>query len=598
MKKLLLLGMFVTCIGSASAQGPTISLVGNSPMINKGTIDMEVLTQVIQQKQEEVKQHVFRNTIIKEFNDHSYLDHLKNYTTYSFIYHLMDIMTSGKNKTVITKKIIQDASEFAYIYGMVMYVQQNYKANKVLVALDDKFSIGPNFIEAAKVRVNQNDRQSNVTIPPDIKNFNLMIDLCYDIVVHDDNLHPGFTFSADLDDPTFKTWYDADNVYLVERNKAGPAGQPKFDAEKTSIQFLLQQFTAKIKQAGQLLQALKTLSNSPDHNLATATTTLLSTYGDLSASDLQAKINELISKFDGSIPADQKFTLNSAYNTIKDNYDQYKPLYTFYTQLQKSDFKDFTLTQDQYYALKAITLDFLKLVRHQFKNDVVGSVLDFLIENTIVEYNSNSTNNPIPEKTATINDKGYIYIDIDALVSAIEQHFAPSDKKAVYVSVFFSLGTNQASFLNKNSLATDNNGNPKSLGNLYYASEKIGIKYKFWNWRYTHSFQPGENFNYYNKPGTYPRSWLRPQQQPTISDVYIMFYGSGLLYNLVNLKSEDKFNYAIAGAGLGITFFNGLSLNVGLACPYTDKRFKGENTFVNFGIDIPIIDYIAALAKK
>ncbi|MDB5022864.1 MAG: hypothetical protein JWP78_619 [Mucilaginibacter sp.] len=117
MKKLLILGILLAYIGKVSAQGPTINLVGSSPSFSKGTINTEVLTAVIQQKQEEVKQHVFRNTIVKEFNDHSYLDHLQNYTTYSFVYHLMDIMTSGKNKTVITKSIVQDATEFAYIYG-------------------------------------------------------------------------------------------------------------------------------------------------------------------------------------------------------------------------------------------------------------------------------------------------------------------------------------------------------------------------------------------------------------------------------------------------------------------------------------------------
>ncbi|MDB5022865.1 MAG: hypothetical protein JWP78_620 [Mucilaginibacter sp.] len=425
-----------------------------------------------------------------------------------------------------------------------------------------------------------------------------MVDLVYDLVLNKPDLHPGFSFNADASDPAFSTWYKSDNVYLQEIASANPTQKAALQAESDAVEVLIRGLLANISQASALLDNLKTLSKSPG-NLGSEVITLLSDYGSLSASEIQTKVNTLITNYGAVFPAGvNSANIQTAVTALQADYDHYKFIYGFYAQLKKSDFKDFTLTQDQYYGLKYITQDFLKLVRNQFKNDVVGSVLDFLIENTIIEYNNAATNTQVTEQTATINDKGYIYIDIESLVSQIEQHFAPSDKKTVYLSVFFSLGTNQASFLNSNSLAVDANNNPKSLGNLYYASEKIGLKYKFWNWAYTHSFQPGENFNYYNAPGTSPRSWLRPQQQPTISDFYIMVYGSGLLYNLVNLKSDDKFNYAIAGAGLGITFFNGLSLNVGLACPYTDKRFKSENTFINFGIDIPIIDYIAALAKK
>lgn len=95
-KSLTLTVVFSACFVLISlAQGPMLSLVGGSPSFAKGNINTEILSKVIQQKQEEVKQYVFRNTIIKEFNNSQYTDHLKNYTTYSFLYNLMDVMTSG-----------------------------------------------------------------------------------------------------------------------------------------------------------------------------------------------------------------------------------------------------------------------------------------------------------------------------------------------------------------------------------------------------------------------------------------------------------------------------------------------------------------------
>ena len=91
---------------------------------------------------------------------------------------------------------------------------------------------------------------------------------------------------------------------------------------------------------------------------------------------------------------------------------------------------------------------------------------------------------------------------------------------------------------------------------------------------------------------------MRPPPKPTVSDIHLFAYGSGLLYNIANLKSTDNFNYAIAGAGFGMTFFNGLTANFSVACPFTDNKFYSNNTFLNLGFDIPIVEYIAGLRKK
>ena len=80
--------------------------------------------------------------------------------------------------------------------------------------------------------------------------------------------------------------------------------------------------------------------------------------------------------------------------------------------------------------------------------------------------------------------------------------------------------------------------------------------------------------------------------------MHLMVYGSGLLYNLVDLKSNDDWNQAVVGTGIGVTFFNGLSANIGVAVPFTDNNFKSENAYLNIGFDIPIIEYIGALSKK
>jgi len=80
-----------------------------------------------------------------------------------------------------------------------------------------------------------------------------------------------------------------------------------------------------------------------------------------------------------------------------------------------------------------------------------------------------------------------------------------------------------------------------------------------------------------------------------------MIYGSGILYNIVDLKSETNFNYAITGAALGLEFFNGLEFNLGYAMPLVSKNNIGEmldKGFINIGFDIPIFEYLKAAKNK
>src|ERR1700748_243240 len=87
----------------AQSQNPQLSLTGGSVNFNKGTINTEVLTQIIQEKQDEVKKQVFRNIIVKDFNKFDYTKELKNFTTYHYIYNIMNTLVEGKDKTAMTK---------------------------------------------------------------------------------------------------------------------------------------------------------------------------------------------------------------------------------------------------------------------------------------------------------------------------------------------------------------------------------------------------------------------------------------------------------------------------------------------------------------
>lgn len=541
-------------------KSPTLELTGTKPSLTKGTIDTELLSQIIQEKQEEIKQRVFRNTIIAQFNKYPYTERLNNFTTYNYLYKLMDVLTSGKNKTVMTKSITENTAEFAFIYGLILYASNStIEDSKVIV--DDKQRI--------KIRENE------------IEEFNIYIDMCLDILLtSNEDYLKHFNFKETLSNNYYKRWYTNDNKYLKFKS------DPNWITKRTQLE-------TKIKAFFDLVDQLNTLYKKIDSSEEIKT--LFNDIVEMDIDEFDAELEKVETNI--NIAANASFqqelsNIRSALTSIKGYSDNTKDnimhLLNFYKGLKKSNFRDFTLEEDQFYAMKFIMTKFIDQARAQYKNnDIIASVLDFLLENTLVEFKAIEADNEEEEK-------GYLFMDIESLISSIDNSFGSVKNKGIlnYVTPFLSIGTNYASF-GDSDIMIESNGQATTLSHLYYASEKIGIKYKVWNWKYTRSFRAGESFDYY---GFKDITWRRPQQEPLVSDLYIFGYGSGLLYNLIDVKSESEFDYAIFGAGVGITFFNGLSVNASIASPLINKKL--DNSFFNVGLDIPIIDYISALSKK
>lgn len=147
----------------------------------------------------------------------------------------------------------------------------------------------------------------------------------------------------------------------------------------------------------------------------------------------------------------------------------------------------------------------------------------------------------------------------------------------------------------------------KPIYSVNYVSEKIGVKYKVIDRVRRYSFGPpsdtvmfkfsGQNKN--RKPFLPKfRRWAResaPKNKPLMTDVHLILYGSGILYNINHLNSESRFNKASYGLAAGVSFFNGIDFNIGYSTVFGDKIKYG---FTNIGFDISISEYLAALRKK
>ena len=130
------------------------------------------------------------------------------------------------------------------------------------------------------------------------------------------------------------------------------------------------------------------------------------------------------------------------------------------------------------------------------------------------------------------------------------------------------------------------------------ASEKFGLKFIFFDRKYTHSFGPGEWFQY--KGTKSYRKWLEPvTKNPIITHGYVNAYLSGILYNIVDLKTNKEFDFGIFGAGGGITLFNNLDVNASIGWVMTKSfmQLDRNNLFYSISFDIPIFEYIKAIKK-
>ena len=132
-------------------------------------------------------------------------------------------------------------------------------------------------------------------------------------------------------------------------------------------------------------------------------------------------------------------------------------------------------------------------------------------------------------------------------------------------------------------------------------ARKIGFKLKIWDFKYLSSFEDADKFQYWTsclfgienvKTGS------KPTREPLLSDIHLLFYGSGILYTIINTKSEEEFKDPLIGTGIGFSFKNGLDFNISYGIPIiSDQEFDayGKLQFVNFGFDIQIGEYISRL---
>lgn len=164
----------------------------------------------------------------------------------------------------------------------------------------------------------------------------------------------------------------------------------------------------------------------------------------------------------------------------------------------------------------------------------------------------------------------------------------------------FTVGTNTAAFNRPLTL-----GDGSTINNYSFVGEKIGVKFKLYDNQYLKSFSRGETYTYwrYGIPFLGKTTFVRnaPPSEPILSNVHLLAYGSGVLYNLANTGTTKDFNSPLVGAGIGLTFFNGLDINASIGTAVvSNKPFLDKSVpfYFNLGMDIQFVEYIDRLNQK
>jgi len=181
-------------------------------------------------------------------------------------------------------------------------------------------------------------------------------------------------------------------------------------------------------------------------------------------------------------------------------------------------------------------------------------------------------------------------VDLEEIILEIADKYSAT--KSGSFELLLDIGINQAMFLNSNGYRVSDT---ESITNLSFASEKIGFRWKLCDFERIRQEKIDQAYD--EKIGELKR--FQFQQKPSVLNVHFRAYGSGLLYNLVDLKTSNNFNSAIGGAGIGLSFFNGLDASVNIAHAFdATSDISKDNAMITIGFDVRMTEYIKKVREK
>lgn len=627
MAGMFLLNFSILAQESTFHESPSLQMGLNGLTFKPGNLDAELIAQIIAEKQEEVKTKVIKNWMLKQVND-------AGGTIYTYTDNILNSILYEKSTEIRTKNILENTVNLTFSMAFAKFYFEkskndekwkNLSAKLIVLAKEREDSKASKFYDCLTGEKKQNksfisiDDNSHVQSAP----FIYLLDIVSEAIKQNPKLqrlglmrpiYSGENNSLNLYiNDTLKKVNGAEEIYNdvsnILQNSLDNIGflskylSTQSLTQKDSEEVLIQEtitmnqgdFLSKVKANITIIEKIITDSGSEYKTFQNLHFSDLNEYllylrrlEDLgngkislsSASDIVYHINkEIKPRFEG---------LKAFVPEIKDLYVATNQLEKFIlsSATSKSDKAKFTeylrLVAKLYEFRKAKTYsDYLNIVNdlpNLIPSEQIGSTLK-----TLLSFVKNYT--IIKSET---NGNEVIEVDLESLLARLQFY---SNNRLRPVRFVFSVGANTG-YTNKQSIMV----NGEYISNLSYVGEKIGVKFMLKDWQYLRSFNKNQTF--YRTGRKYIR--LQPPQEPTVSNLHLLFYGTGILYNLTNSSNNKNFTLPMVGTGLGLTFFNSLDMNLSFNFPQKkEKSFKENFSFktsiISLGFDIPINEYLSKL---
>ena len=226
-------------------------------------------------------------------------------------------------------------------------------------------------------------------------------------------------------------------------------------------------------------------------------------------------------------------------------------------------------------------LNFLKFIGNIKELDKAETFTYLLKTMNDYEYlfrNANGEKKLIPDLINSLREYAIVDLDNNSIeidVASVLTHLLEKyQNETSNWSFYATVGLNQNWAPNGNLI--DNNGKPYNSFNT--ASEKIGVKYKLWNFNRSPLYQD--------------KLFHNVKRKALVSDIYVFPYVSGIMYKIADTSGKG-YNSSNIGAAIGLTFFNSLDFNINASLPMEGQVFK--NHILGFSFDIPLSEYLKRL---
>ena len=507
----------------------------------KANIDVDLLSDIISKKQDEIKKKVLSEIVVRNIKT-------SNYVSYTMLYNMLNVLLTEKNKTVIQQRVILEMSSFAI--GIVTYnlflkdttgLYHEFNFNSLTEGISGLSPKAKNELERLRTEL------SSGSI-----NLKKIIEL--------KKIYPeiaGKKLPGNLDEERRKVLFSFD--YFFSKIIDLP-----FMKEKKLVDPDFVFFSQGIR----------------DYNMKE----MKEKYPQLVAS-----IDACIARFEEKIALIEHYTgaANTLIGEARDFYNNFKG-----DDLRNASNKVAVIHLVKLFQLGYEVYKDFKQPEGEGDNIFIAKIGEIISKYVITDLSELET-----------KDGAYHFkIDVEGIILALQSafpdlniHISSIRKHTIGVDPFFTIGFNYSHF-NIDSINIENNLVPIK-SDVGFASEKLGIKFIFSDMKYTRSFGVNQPYKYRGEN----RSWNYPHKFSFFNKLYSCIYISGILYNIVNIKTDNNFDYPITGANFGFTMFNDLDISAGIAMPilyhqHIDTMF--ESRFFTLSLDIPIFEYIAAVKQK